>query len=252
MTGGGVTVRMFGDLRSLVAKERRASLGALRRAGAYLRGAVRRRIRETRHATSKPGESPRSHGTFRRSILFRVDPSRMVAIVGPGSLLRKPGADGTTPAVLEFGGTTAARANNWFSKDAPAAQTEAGVAEWFRTRKALPLYMAADRAALLAQIRSAGKAPARGTPDWFSRVARKRLHIVGGRREFVHYFPVARTRTDAQTRRAARLTVAHFGMPYRQSVRIAARPYLAPSVESTRADIVKIFANALPPALRAG
>lgn len=252
MTGGSVTVRVFGDLRGLVARERRASLGALRRAGAYLRGAVRRRIRETKHATSKPGESPRSHGTFRRSILFRVDAALMAAIVGPGSLLRKPGADGSTPAVLEFGGVTAAKANNWFSKDAPEADTVPGVAAWFRTRKALPLYMAADRAALLAQLRAAGKAPVGWTPDWFSRVARKRVHLVGGRREFVHYFPVARTRTDAQARRAARLTVAHFGMPYRRAVRIAARPYLAPSVESTRTGILKIFANALPPALRAG
>ena len=55
-----------------------------------------------------------------------------------------------------------------------------------------------------------------------------------------------------QERRAARLTVAHFGMPYRRAVAIAARPYLAPSVESTRGDILKIFANALTPALRAG
>lgn len=252
MNGGSVTVRVFGDLRGLVAKEHRASLGALRRAGAYLRGAVRRRIRETKHATSKPGESPRSHGTLRRSILFRVDPARMVAIVGPGSLLRKPDAHGTTPRILELGGVTPAKANNWFAKDAPETDTEAGVVEWFRKRKALPLYMAASRADLLAQLRAAGKAPARGTPDWFSRVARKRVHLVGGRREFVHYFPVARTRTDAQARRAARLTVAHFGMPYRRAVAIAARPYLAPSVESTRGDILKIFANALPPALRAG
>jgi hypothetical protein len=75
--------------------------------GAYVRRSAKRSIRPggKKHATSTPGEPPRSHvGTLRKLLYFAWDENRKSVVVGP-SLFSGAKAAGI-PGVLERGGVT--------------------------------------------------------------------------------------------------------------------------------------------------
>ncbi len=87
------------DADGLVARVARASVDILRRMGAYVRTAARRKVR--------PGEKPSPAGTpphsrtgaLRRGILFGVERRRASVLIGPSERFV-----GTSMAAHEFGG----------------------------------------------------------------------------------------------------------------------------------------------------
>jgi len=78
---------------------RRGSLVALRRAGAYLRQVARHMVSKSPKA-SDPGSPPHTrHGLLKRSILFGVDNQAMTVVIGPAASMV-----GTSMQAHEFGG----------------------------------------------------------------------------------------------------------------------------------------------------
>ena len=91
--------RLSFDARGLAAAVLRGSLGALRRAGAYVRRAARHQVK-TSASPSPPGSPPHSRaGLLKRSILFGLDKPSNSVVIGPAESLI-----GTSMAAHEFGG----------------------------------------------------------------------------------------------------------------------------------------------------
>ena len=87
------------DEDGLVARVAKASLGVLRRMGAYVRRAAQHKV-HTSDKPSQPGTPPHSKtGALKRGILFGVEKRRQSVLIGPG--FRFVGA---SMAAHEFGG----------------------------------------------------------------------------------------------------------------------------------------------------
>ena len=87
------------DEEGLVARVSRAAAGVLRRMGAYVRTAARRRV-ATSPDPSRPGTPPHTRGgALRRGILFAVEQRRFRVLVGPSFRFV-----GESMAAHEFGG----------------------------------------------------------------------------------------------------------------------------------------------------
>ena len=72
------------DAEGLVARAARASLDALRRAGAYIRAVARRKVQASPKA-SPAGQPPHTRrGALKRGLLFGVDTGGERVLVGPG------------------------------------------------------------------------------------------------------------------------------------------------------------------------
>lgn len=71
------------DERRILMAARMGSLQALRRAGAYVRGAAKRAVAIS-PVPAAPGKPPHSRaGLLKRGLLFGVEKSRMAVLVGP-------------------------------------------------------------------------------------------------------------------------------------------------------------------------
>ena len=87
------------DAEGLVARAARASLDALRRAGAYIRAVARRKVVASPKA-SPAGQPPHTRrGALKRGLLFGVDTGGERVLVGPGFRFV-----GTSMSAHEFGG----------------------------------------------------------------------------------------------------------------------------------------------------
>src|SRR5262245_37074274 len=93
----------FFDSQKIIDAERRATLRALSRFGAFVRQRAKSSIRPRRRA-SEPGEPPSSHvGRLRDNIFFVVEPDEQNVVIGPAKI-NKP-----APLILqalEHGGET--------------------------------------------------------------------------------------------------------------------------------------------------
>lgn len=113
---------------------KKGSIKALSRAGAYMRGAARRRVRHSKFKSSLPGQSPRDHTGFKRTFLFAVDKGKQSVYVGPQRWIGKKRNAGRTQAnTLEFGGSSNS-STLWFSRNPPKTETLDGVKEWVLQR----------------------------------------------------------------------------------------------------------------------
>ena len=87
------------DADGLVARVAKASLGVLRRIGAYVRAVARRKVKPGKDA-SAPGTPPHSGtGALKRGILFGVDRRAGTVLIGPSAEFV-----GESMAAHEFGG----------------------------------------------------------------------------------------------------------------------------------------------------
>lgn len=87
------------DADGLVARVARATVGVLRRMGAYVRTVARRKVRTSKDS-STPGTPPNSGtGALKRGILFGVERRRQSVVIGPSSEFV-----GESMAAHEFGG----------------------------------------------------------------------------------------------------------------------------------------------------
>ena len=87
------------DADNLAARVAKASLGVLRRMGAYVRKVAQSKVKTSPKA-SPPGSPPHSRrGLLRRAILFNVDKDRGHVLIGPGFRFV-----GTSASAHEFGG----------------------------------------------------------------------------------------------------------------------------------------------------
>lgn len=87
------------DADGLVARAARASLDALRRAGAYIRTVARRKVATSQEA-SPAGQPPHTRrGALKRGLLFGLEARDKRVLVGPGFQFV-----GTSMAAHEFGG----------------------------------------------------------------------------------------------------------------------------------------------------
>ncbi len=87
------------DRDGLTARVAKASLAALRRAGAYIRKVARSKIRPSKDA-SPPGSPPNSGtGALKRGVLFGVERRRESVVIGPSERFV-----GRSASAHEFGG----------------------------------------------------------------------------------------------------------------------------------------------------
>lgn len=87
------------DERTLVARVLAGSFDALKRAGAYIRGAARRSV-SISPEPAPAGHAPHSRrGALKRSILFGLDKPAQTVVIGPAESLL-----GTSMAAHEHGG----------------------------------------------------------------------------------------------------------------------------------------------------
>ena len=87
------------DADGLVARAAKASVGVLRRMGAYIRRVAQSKVRQSRNP-SQPGEPPHTRrGALKRGILFGGDRRTGSVVVGPSIRFV-----GTSMQAHEFGG----------------------------------------------------------------------------------------------------------------------------------------------------
>ena len=98
-----IKTSMFFNRQEVMARLEKATLVALRGAGALIRKTARRSLRPRKDPdkSSPPGTPPYSHtGKLRRSILFGLDPNRESVVIGPSASFGNTGI----PGLHEFGG----------------------------------------------------------------------------------------------------------------------------------------------------
>ena len=95
----------FFDVKKITRAVKRGTQKSLSYFGAYVRKAARWSIKK-RKRYSKPGEPPSSHtGVLRNFILYWLDKTQGVVLIGPVLTNRSPYVDLTIPELLEEGGT---------------------------------------------------------------------------------------------------------------------------------------------------
>lgn len=95
-----VSVSVEFNEKRLLVLTRKGSIAALRRAGAYLRGAAQRAV-VISSQPALPGKPAHSRqGRLKRSILFAVERQRMAVLVGPAFSIM-----GRSMTAHEYGGT---------------------------------------------------------------------------------------------------------------------------------------------------
>lgn len=93
------SMRIEFDREGLLARVARASKDVLKRMGAYVRTAARRKVK-TGEKPSVPGSPPHTRqGALRRAVLFGVERGGTSVVIGPSEKLV-----GTSASAHEFGG----------------------------------------------------------------------------------------------------------------------------------------------------
>ena len=226
-------------LQTMVAK---ASRKAMFRAAGFAMTVARRKIRYRSYKmASAPGSAPFKHkngpNSFSHSIRFAVDPAGTTAVIGPQREPAKPAnASGPVPHTLEFGGMTRAGKNiMWFNRTAPETlRTESSVADFLRSRKYVPLFMAESSGAV---------ARAAGTTRYIRRKKAPDFGRTGsGQYKMVYYLSI-KARSDRQARRAAKNVIKYFGYPGVAASVIAPRPFMGPTLSEHEGKILSFWQN---------
>ena len=225
----------------------RGGVKALTKAAAYVRGVARRKVKRRKHKNSAPGQPPFSHsGVFKASIQFGVDQQNIAAFVGPQRLTthRTNFAGQPVPEILEFGGMAALGMNaNWIHKRAPRGLgSQSAIASYFKGLGKGPIAWGttpaqADAKAGTAKIKKDGSRSRKSGvhPKRYSPVLRKKVYLT--------YIPIT---TDRQAAKVAKTVVEVFGYPAtNRPVKIAPRPLMGPSLESSKSFIAQCFKNSL-------
>ena len=253
---GGVELDDTG-LRQLVGA---ANEAAMYRASAFLMRVAQRKIRYRRYGSSAPGSPPfkHSHGqqSFSHAIKFLVEDHGASAVIGP---TRKPNGTlsafgGTVPNTLEFGGVSQkGTAAGWYRHDITASglTSESAIAGWLMSEGWGPVFAGTSETSVVNSIIqseeghkvSRREVARRKKEDPRARVFRYihrrklwkgKTKSEGVRRVYLADFTI---RTPHQARKAAANIVKFFGYPKIGPFRVAARPFMGPTLQEHLADL---------------
>lgn len=231
---------------------------ALARAGAYMRGIARRKIRTVKNKQkhSAPGEPPRAHDNrYKNAIAFAVNAEALTVSVGPVLYPDSKGNPGgrTVPQTLEHGGPVKPqRPAPWWKTHPALANADApGWLAYYQSRKAQgrdfgPAYAGATEEAALAARARASKAMAKGARFISRGRARHMLAVDPKTGEKVKmFFAYIKVGTIAQARRVMTTARKYFGPPggKASAAQVAPRPLMAPTLEAAKSGLPRIFAG---------
>lgn len=218
----------------------RASVDRLVKAASYVRTTIKRSIRYRKNKESSPGRPPFDHGTFRKSVRFSVDRANLTAYIGPSRLLRaKANPDGkSVPETLEFGGTARVGMKRWFVKNPPEMNSLSELAAYFHKVGYGPMFMANTPSGVMDQ--AADYMHWKRPPKYQGNIRQRQNKL--GQHKFYLSLPL---KSQKMAARAARLVAQNFGMPKKQVINVAARPYLAPGLEKAKSSLAAFFKNSL-------
>ncbi|MBO6102290.1 MAG: hypothetical protein J6P03_03440 [Opitutales bacterium] len=231
---------------------------ALARAGAYMRGIARRKIRTVKNKQkhSAPGEPPRAHDNrYKNAIAFAVNAEALTVSVGPVLYPDSKGNPGgrTVPQTLEHGGPVKPpRPAPWWRKHPALATADAaGWLAYYQSRKAQgrdfgPAYAGATEEAALAARARASKAMAKGARH-MSRGRARQLIAVNAKtgEKYKAFFAFIKVATIGQARRVMQTARRWFGPPGGQTsaAQVAPRPLMAPTLAAAKEQFPRIFAG---------
>ena len=264
---------MFGEvelddtgLRQLVGA---ANEAGMRRASAFLMRVAQRKIRYRKSGvSSRPGSPPFKHSTgpqsFSHAIKFIVEDHGASAVIGP---TRKPNGTisafgGTVPSTLEFGGVSQkGTASSWYRSDVAARglNTESAIADWLLSEGWGPVFAGTSETSVVNAIIqseeghkvSRREIARRKKEDPRARIFRYihsrklwkgKSRSEGIRRVYLADFTI---RTPHQARKAAANIVRHFGYPMIGPFRVAARPFMGPTMQEHLADLPRFWRDRL-------
>lgn len=243
------------DARKLTAAANRGSLKALPKAAAYVRGVARRKVRRRKRKSSAPGQPPFAHsGVFKPSILYGIERADITAFIGPQRLVdkRTNRAGQPVPEILEFGGMAALGRNaNWFhTRNVPNLRNVQQIADYFQKLGYGPAYWGLTLNSVAAKMNKGGRGKTeeaargkggKGSNAQYQRY--KRYSPIKGRQV---YLANIRIYTASQARKVAKTVVEVFGYPVtNRPIRIAPRPLMGPSLEDSRSQLAKFWANTI-------